>query len=361
MNPLPLSRRSRIRDQPKINADDLVSVAVAGHVTDSLMRPTPYRIGQDGGLRVLPGPGGIVLSHRVGDRCVGLAADHVEPGAAIRNDRGSGDRGNPSAGLLTLACIGNTAVVLDGPCAGRRGCVTGKHGGVDHVLIDFPTEVLRRLQIGDRIQIHARGAGMRLLDHPEITVMNCSVRLLRSWGLETEGHRIVVPVTHLLPAAIMGSGIGRNNSYIGDCDIQLFDLRVVRRFRLDRLRFGDMVAIADADHRFGRSFRTGAMTIGIVIHSDSTVSGHGPGVTTLLTGETRQLVPRRDPRANLAEILSLRELPPPRPHAPLMLKDRAWTHAPARCPRCERLGLRRSSAAPAPESARRLLAQDGGF
>jgi hypothetical protein len=38
----------------------------------------------------------------------------------------------------------------------------------------------------------------------------------------------------------------------------------------------------------------------------------------------------------LAEILNLRELLPPRPHTPLMLKDRAWTHAPAHCPRCER-------------------------
>jgi hypothetical protein len=361
MNRLPLSRRRRIRGQPRINGDDLVSVTVAGQVTDSLMRSTPYRIGQDGGLRVLPGPGGIVLSHRVGDRCVGLAADHIEPGAAIRNDRGGGERGNPSAGLLTLACIGNTAVVLDGPCAGRRGCVTGKHGGVDHVLIDFPSAVLRRLQIGDRVQIHARGAGMRLLDHPEIIVMNCSVRLLRSWDLETQGHRLVVPVTHLIPAAIMGSGLGRNNSHIGDCDIQLFDIGIVRQFRLDRLRFGDLVAIVDADHRFGRSFRTGAMTIGVVIHSDSTVSGHGPGVTTLLTGEARQLVPRRDPRANLAEILNLRELPLPRPHAPLMLKDRAWTHPPPRCPRCGRPGLRRLSPATASAGAGRLLMQDGGF
>jgi hypothetical protein len=335
-----LARRGRQPAEPRINGNDLVIVAAAGRVADALMRTTPYRIGQDGGLRVLPGTGGIVLSHRVGDRCVGLAADHVEPGAAIRNDSGGGDRGNASAGLTALACIGNTAVVLDGPCAGKRGCVTGKHGGVDHVLVDFPTEVLRRLQIGDRIQIYSSGTGMRLLDHPEITVMNCSVRLLRQWGLQTDGHRLVVPVTHLLPAAIMGSGLGRNNSYLGDCDIQLFDPGIVRRFRLDSLRFGDMVAIADADHRFGRSFRTGAMTMGIVIHSDSTVSGHGPGVTTLLTGDARQLVPRRDLRANLAEILRLRELPPPRPHAPLMQKDQAWSLRSARCRPHEQIGAR---------------------
>jgi hypothetical protein len=128
----------------------------------------------------------------------------------------------------------------------------------------------------------------------------------------------------------MGSGLGRNNSYLGDCDIQLFDPEIVRRFRLDRLRFGDLVGIVDADHRFGRSFRTGAMTIGIIIHSDSTVSGHGPGVTTLLTGEARHLVPLRDPRANLAEILGVRRLPPARPYTPLPQKDRAWSGAPAR-------------------------------
>jgi Domain of unknown function (DUF4438) len=80
----------------------------------------------------------------------------------------------------------------------------------------------------------------------------------------------------------VGSGLGRYNFYLGDCDIQLLDQRMVRRFRLDRLRFGDLAAIADADHRFGRSFRTGAMTVGVVIHSDSTVSGHGPGVTPCL-------------------------------------------------------------------------------
>jgi hypothetical protein len=218
---------------------------------------------------------------------------------------------------------------------------------------------LKRLQIGDRIHIHARGAGMRLLDHPEITVMNCSVPLMRQWGLETEGHRLLVPVTHLIPAAIMGSGIGRNNAYLGDCDIQLFDVGIVRRFRLDRLRFGDMVAIVNADHRFGRSFRTGAMTIGIVIHSDSTVSGHGPGVTTLLTGDARQLVPRRNPQANLAVILRLRELPPTRPHVPLMAKDRAWTLASAPCSRCD-LTVRTQRPGPAKGNSRKRLAE-GGF
>jgi Domain of unknown function (DUF4438), N-terminal/Domain of unknown function (DUF4438), C-terminal len=306
---------------PRTNAQDLVLQTVAGQITDPVIRATPNLIGQDGHPRILPGPGGIVISHRVGDRCVGLEADHLEPGVAILNDQEGAN-----LALQTYACIGNTAVVLDGDCAGSKGVVIGKHGGVNHVLIDFPTAVLMRLRIGDRIQVYACGLGLQLLDHPQIRVMNCSGRLVRSWGLRSEGNRLFVPVTHLIPAAIMGSGLGRDNAVRGDCDIQLFDEKIVRRFRLDRLRFGDVVAIAGADNRFGRSFHSKFMSIGIVVHSDSTMSGHGPGVTTLLTGESRSFIPRRDPQANIAKVLGIRQLAPSRAYVPL-LRQQQHLHA----------------------------------
>ena len=264
---------------------------------------------------VLPGPGGIVCNFRVGDRCVGLAADHVEPGVAIRSYRTLPDnKDGANLALQTFACIGNTATVIDGPCAGVSGVVTGKHGGVNHVLIDFAPQVHKRLRIGYRIQVRGYGVCLRFTDHAEISVMNLSVRLARSWGLRSEGSRLRVPVTHVIPAAIMGSGVGRNNAARGDQDIQLFDAGIVRRFRLDRLRFGDLVAIAGADHRYGRAFNTRFMTLGVVIHSDSTVSGHGPGVTTLMTGDARHLIPQFDANANIAGLLRLRDLPPPRPY-----------------------------------------------
>ena len=50
----------------------------------------------------------------------------------------------------------------------------------------------------------------------------------------------------------MGSGLGMGSAARGDYDIQLFDRETVRRFRLDTLRFGDFVVIADADSRYGR-------------------------------------------------------------------------------------------------------------
>lgn len=321
---------------PRMNIRDLVMQTVSGQIADPVVRPNPYRVGNDGRPRILPGPGGIVLNHRVGDRCVGLAGDHIEPGVAIRNDRpaGTDNREGANLALQAYACIGNDALVVDGEGAGERGVVTGKHGGVNHVLVDFAPHILRRLRNGDKIQIYACGLGVRLLDHPHITVMNASVRLLRRWGLKAEGERLAVPVTHYIPSAIMGSGIGRHNAVQGDYDIQLFDPEIVRRFRLDRLRFGDFIAIADADHRFGRAFRSRCISIGIIIHGDSTVSGHGPGVVTLLTGERRWLLPRRDSRANLAEALGLRRLPPAREHATLIHGDRRRLPGQGACPPC---------------------------
>jgi hypothetical protein len=75
---------------------------------------------------------------------------------------------------------------------------------------------------------------------------------------------------------------------------------------LDELRFGDIVAIADADNRYGRIFRSGAMSVGVVAHGRSFIAGHGPGVTTLLTSPSGAIVPHLEPAANIAAIMRLR-------------------------------------------------------
>lgn len=322
---------SRRAGEPRMNTPDLVIITVAGKVAHPTSRRAPYRIGQDGIPRVLPGTGGVVINRRVGDRCIGLAADHLEPGVSVRNDQRpvKGDKDGPNLALNTYACVGNTALVLDGPCRGSKGVVTGKHGGVNHVLVDFPTTVLKKLRIGDNVQIYAHGIGLRLPDYPGLSVYNCSPGLIQHWGLQASRSHLQVPVTHLLPAAIMGSGLGRDNAARGDYDIQLFDPVVRRQLRLDTLRFGDLVAILHADTRFGRAYHKGFMTIGIVVHGDSTVSGHGPGVVTLLTGEARYLQPIRDNNANLAAILKLRAPRPAAPHTPLIAKEQRQTLRPA--------------------------------
>jgi hypothetical protein len=309
------------RHQPlAINQEELVMVAVMGQIANPVAGLNPYRIGHDGIPRLLPATGGIVLNQRIGDRCVGLAGDHIEPGVSLHNNASEviGIRQGPNLALLTYACVGNRVSVVSGPAAGQWGFVTGKHGGVYHALVDFPPAVLRQLRIGDQMQIASVGLGLRLLDYPAISVFNSSPALLRAWGLRPAGRYLEVPVTHRVPASLMGSGLGQNTIWRGDYDIQLFDAAMRRRYRLDSLRFGDLVAILDADVRVGPAYRQGYVTMGVIAHGDSTVSGHGPGVTPLLTGPLAQLRPRLDPQANLAVIFGVRNLPPARSYAPLV-------------------------------------------
>jgi hypothetical protein len=298
---------------PRINREQLVVSVVTGQIAHPVGRASAYRIGHDGVPRVLPGTGGITLNWRIGDPCIGIAGDHVEPGVALHNNGREvvGPRNGPNLALLTYACVGNRATVLSGTAAGRTGWVTGKHGGIDHVLVDFPAEVLQRLRIGDTIQITSVGLGMRLLDHPGITLVNCSPVLLARWGLVPAGGRLRVPVTHRFPAHLMGSGLGRNTASRGDYDIQLADAESTRRYRLDMLRFGDLVCIEGADARHGPGWRSGRRSIGVVVHADSTVSGHGPGVCLLMTGAAATIEPVHDARANLAAVLGVREPKPP--------------------------------------------------
>jgi hypothetical protein len=315
--------RHDVSSRLRLNSDELVMQAVMGQIAHPVGRANPYRVGQDGVSRVLPGTGGITVNRRIGDPCVGLAADHVEPGVALHNNGREivGGRDGPNLALLTSACVGNRARVATGPATGAIGMVTGKHGGVNHVLVDFDDRTLLRLNIGDRVQIYSCGLGLRLLDFPQVAVSNCAPGLLRRWAPRPHGNTLEVRVTHTLPAGIIGSGLGKNNVWRGDFDIQLFDAPTRHRRRLETLRFGDIVAVQDSDARFGAAWRSGWITIGVVVHSDSTVSGHGPGVTALLTGPAGCLRPVRDGAANIAFLYQRRMFVSPRARAPLAGRD----------------------------------------
>ncbi len=113
-------------------------------------------------------------------------------------------------------------------------------------------------------------------------------------------------VAKLVPAAVMGSGLGRSTVVRGDCDIQTFDEALSQQYGLRDLRLGDFVAIVDADHSFGRVYRTGAISVGVVVHGRSFIAGHGPGVTTLLTSPGGKIEAIVDDSANLANVLGLR-------------------------------------------------------
>lgn len=284
----------------RTNIDKLVKVSVIGEISSPTT--SPYRISADGRPLVLPGTGGITYNLRVGDLATGWEADHVEPAVSMRNSDGGGN-----SGLNTLACVGNEAVMVSGDAKGEKGVVTAKHGGIEHVLVDFRPEAMEKILIGDKIQIRAMGVGLKLLDFPEVKVMNMSPEFLSKIALEEQGVLLVVPVTHRVPARIMGSGLGGSSADRGDYDIQLFDKGVVEEYGLEDLRFGDLVALMDADNSYGAIYRKGAVTIGIIAHSDCVTAGHGPGVTRLFTSSTGKILPKIDPDANIAKIMGLRD------------------------------------------------------
>ena len=147
---------------------------------------------------------------------------------------------------------------------------------------------------------------MKLTDYPEITLFNLDPSLLAAMNIrEAEGGVLDVPVTTIIPAFCMGSGIGSAHVAKGDYDIMTSDLETVREYGIDKIRLGDFVALQDHDNRYGRAYRKGAITIGIVVHSDCLEAGHGPGVTTLMTAASPLLRPVLDPEANIADVLGI--------------------------------------------------------
>lgn len=286
------------------NADRLVEIGVVGEISPPRMGKTPYRVSPDGEPLILPGTGGITYNVRVGDRALGWAADHVEPGVSIQNAERQGPQ-NANAGLNVLACVGNKAVVVSGDAKGGEGVVTGKHGGVEHVLVDFPGAVLEKLVIGDRILIRARGLGLAVTECPNVKMFNLDPDLLAKLKIRIRKRKLVVPVAAELPASTMGSGVGASHVASGDYDMQLADEDTITALQLHGLRLGDIVSIKGADHRFGRTVRSGAIAVGIVVHTDCVVSGHGPGVTTLMASMDEHLETVPSESANIAEYLRI--------------------------------------------------------
>lgn len=279
----------------KLNEDKLIKQSVIGEIT-SPQTNTAYRVTAFGEIKTLPGTGGITYNARIGDNACGWQADHVEPCVTIKN---SNDLSNGA--LNTFSCIGNVATIISGDAKGEKGYVTGKHGGCEHVMIDFNPEILDKLAIGDKIQVQSFGQGLEFKNIKDIKLFNVDPSILNKMGLTVNGEQVEVPVTHLVPAKIMGSGLGRDNVYRGDYDIQLFDEKAVKEYNLDTLKFGDIVAIIDADHSFGRIYKEGAISIGVIVHSDCVLAGHGPGVTTIMTSNSGKISPKIDSTANLVK------------------------------------------------------------
>jgi hypothetical protein len=83
---------------------------------------------------------------------------------------------------------------------------------------------------------------------------------------------------------------------------------VVERHGFERIRLGDVVAMEDQDHRYGRGFRQGSCAIGVVAHGGyGGIPGHGMGVATILSGPREQFELVRTASANLRDHLRLED------------------------------------------------------
>ena len=287
----------------KTNREQLVMTAVQGTVSPA-NQWAPFEVGANGEIFAWPSTGGITYNVKVGDSVFGWAGEHLEPGVSAKLTHANK---KAEAGFQFLSCCGNTARVVSGDAKGEMGTVIGHHGGVEHLMLDFPDETLDKLTCDDKFLIRGYGQGLRLVDYPDVHIYNLDPGLLEAWGLsENKGGSLAVPVHVVVPGHAMGSGIGALSVTTGDYDILCHDPDTVREFGLDRLRFGDFVAVLDHDNRYGRTYRKGAVTIGVVIHSDSPLAGHGPGMMTLMSSSAPgRLVPVIKEGANVGSILGL--------------------------------------------------------
>ena len=266
---------------------------------------TGWKVDHNGVPFLLPGIGGITLNVQVGDPAFGLAGDHIEPGVSCT---ANADKPNefPNNSLQLLSCVGNEARIVSGDAKGETGIVVGHHGGSEHIIVDFDRAVREKMTYDDRIMIRAKGQGLALVDYPGVKLFNLSPDLLHRMKIKTRKKGILqVPVTTRVPAPCMGSGLGRAHVGAGDYDVMTSDPDTVKKYFLDQMRFGDFVALMDHDNSYGRAYVKGAVTIGIVVHSDCRLAGHGPGIATLMTCPASLIEPLLDPQANIADLFQI--------------------------------------------------------
>jgi len=282
----------------KTNKDQVVQLSILVEIAHPVVR-MPVVDG-NGNSFYIPGVGGITYNFGLGDNAFKMHGDHIEPDVSAKNK----DKDlNPTC--MALACIGNEATVISGDAKGMKGYVIGKHGGIDHILIWFPEK--EKLAVGDKIQIKAWGQGLEIVNYPEVKVMNIDPDLFEKIPIKIKNSKLQVPVTAIVPAHLTGSGIGAGNPASTDYDMNTLDKEEIKKFKLDKVRIGDLVAISDHYNGYGAGgYKEGAVSIGVVVHSNCYKTGHGPGMVIIMTSKEGDIVPVLDKDSNIKNYLNIR-------------------------------------------------------
>ena len=285
----------------KTNKDKLIMSAV-----QAVVQPAGswgYSTTYDGKPKLSIGMASINYTVSLGDATYGWAsADHVEPDVTIQGrDR---ERASDCA-IAILACIGNEAKVISGEAKGAKGMYIGRHAGSDD-LAWFPKDVLEKLALDDKIQVKAKGVGLKIQGFEDVRVNKLSPELLENMGIKIEGNQLVIPVVMEIPGHIMGSGLGWPFIEALDYDIQTTCPEIVEEYELKSIKLGDLVAIRDHYDYYGNGRYKDAVTIGVCIHGWSDYAGHGPGLNPVLSALPGRIKTKIDPHANVAYYLGMR-------------------------------------------------------
>ena len=281
----------------KTNEKKLIKMSIGGYVTQPSFRNPGYIPDNDGNSVILPGMYGVVNNVKVGDKAFGWNGDHIEPGVSIDSENI-----NEHFALHYLVCTGNKAIVRSGEAKGKTGIVTGEHA---RNLIHFEQNILEKICVGDQIDIITHGRGLKLLDFQEIEIKKIDPNLLKSMNFKVVNKKLIVDVAIELPIKIMGSGAELNSEYV-DQDLMSGDRSLMKKLKIDQMKLGDLIVINHADHRWGRSYKKDHVSIAICIHGDSVMTGHGPGIMTIMTGTKKNLGWRINKKANLKNILKIK-------------------------------------------------------
>ena len=281
----------------KTNEKNLIKMSIGGYVTQPSFKNPGYIPDNDGNSVILPGMYGVVNNVKVGDKAFGWNGDHIEPGVSIDSENI-----NEHFALHYLVCTGNKAIVRSGEAKGKTGIVTGEHA---RNLIHFEQNILEKICVGDQIDIITHGRGLKLLDFPEIEIKKIDPNLLKSMNFKVVNKKLIVDVAIELPIKIMGSGAELNSEYV-DQDLMSGDRSLMKKLKIDQMKLGDLIVINHADHRWGRSYKKDHVSIALCIHGDSVMTGHGPGIMTIMTGTKKNLGWRINKKANLKNILKIK-------------------------------------------------------
>ena len=148
----------------KTNKDTLPVKSIIGEVRPiglmefGMMVMDPF--GQ-GHYRV--GTGGITYNFRLGDNCMNVTGEKIQPGVSTRCAGVSGPESGPGASPESMAyniycCLGNEVTIAGGPLAGQKGYVTGKVSGFG-VTVDFDRDILKQMHGDERFYIKTCGVG----------------------------------------------------------------------------------------------------------------------------------------------------------------------------------------------------------